>query len=156
LDERNDIRYSVAPDDGERMIAALIGCATLAFAAGAQRVATLHADPLELRRDAPEAERTRFFRTIAARGTQANRLAVFSAHQMGTARMNVDPTRGVTDPFGHVHGVEGLMVADSSVFPLASGVNPMLTIMALSHRAVGTYLAAHAISAQKTTAALSK
>ena len=147
LTERNDIRYSVAPDDGERMIAALIGCATLAFAAGAQRVATLHADPLELRRDAPEDERTRFFRTIAARGTQANRIAVFSAHQMGTARMNVDPTRGVTDPLGHVHGVAGLMVADSSVFPLASGVNPMLTIMALAHRAVEAHLAARAVTA---------
>ncbi len=145
LDDRNEIHYAVAADDGERMIQALIGCATLAFAAGAERVATLHADPLELRREASEDERTTFFRAIAERGTQANRLAVFSAHQMGTARMNAHPTRGVTDPFGHVHGIEGLMVTDSSVFPLASGVNPMLTIMALAHRAVTLHLAKHAV-----------
>ena len=136
LDARADIRYALAADDGEHMIAALIGTVTLAFAAGARRVATLHADPLELHRDAGEDARAQFFRAIVARGTRANRLAVFSAHQMGTARMHRDPARGVTDPFGNVHGVGGLLVADSSVFPLASGVNPMLTIMALAHRAV--------------------
>ncbi|GAC1597121.1 MAG: GMC family oxidoreductase [Candidatus Velthaea sp.] len=141
LDACGDIDYSLAIDDGKRMIAALIGCVTLAFAAGAVRVATLHADPLELRHDAEEEERTRFFQAIEARGTHANRLAVFSAHQMGTARMNCDPARGVTDALGNVHGVDGLMVADSSVFPLASGVNPMLTIMALAHRAVSARLA---------------
>jgi len=136
LDARADIRYALAADDGEHMIAALIGTVTLAFAAGARRIATLHTDPLELHRDASEETRAQFFRAIVARGTRANRLAVFSAHQMGTARMHRDPARGVTDPFGNVHGVGGLMVADSSVFPLASGVNPMLTIMALAHRAV--------------------
>jgi choline dehydrogenase-like flavoprotein len=38
------------------------------------------------------------------------------------------------DGDGAVHGVRGLFVADASAFPLASGVNPMLTIMALAHR----------------------
>ena len=141
VDARADIHYRLAPDDGERMIAALIGCATLAFAAGARRIATLHADPLELERDASDAERTRVFNAIVARGTEPNRLAVFSAHQMGTARMHRDPARGVTDTAGNVHGVAGLMVADAAVFPLASGVNPMLTIMALAHRNVSKRLA---------------
>jgi choline dehydrogenase-like flavoprotein len=49
--------------------------------------------------------------------------------------MHADPTFGVVDARGRVHGVEGLVVADASVFPLSSGVNPMLTIMALAHRA---------------------
>lgn len=60
----------------------------------------------------------------------------FSAHQMGTARMSADPRNGVVDTSGRVHGVEGLIVGDASVFPLASGVNPMLTIMALAYRAI--------------------
>jgi choline dehydrogenase-like flavoprotein len=40
----------------------------------------------------------------------------------------------VADPYGKVHGVRGLYVADASGFPTASGVNPMLSVMALAYR----------------------
>lgn len=55
-----------------------------------------------------------------------------SAHQMGTNRMSAHPSQGVVDPQGAVWGVNGLYVSDASVFPSASGVNPMITIMAIS------------------------
>lgn len=55
-----------------------------------------------------------------------------SAHQMGTCRMSATPETGVVDPTGRVWGVEGLYVADASVFPSATGVNPMLTAMAIA------------------------
>lgn len=54
-----------------------------------------------------------------------------SAHQMGTCRMSASPKKGVVDPQGRVWGVKDLYVADMSVFPSASGVNPMVTGMAI-------------------------
>lgn len=60
----------------------------------------------------------------------AMRLEAF--HPMGTARMAADPKLGVTAPDGSVHGTENLYVADASLLPTALGVNPMMTISAVS------------------------
>ena len=57
-----------------------------------------------------------------------------SWHQMGTTRMDTDPTRGVVDENCRVHGMANLYVAGSSVFPTAGYTNPTLTIVALAHR----------------------
>ena len=76
----------------------------------------------------------RFLGEIARRDIAPNRLPLFSAHQMGTCRMGADRSTSVADPYGQVHGVRGLFVADASGFPTASGVNPMLTVMALAYR----------------------
>ena len=55
-------------------------------------------------------------------------------HQAGTCRMSADPARGVTDPFGRVHGFENLFVCDGSLHVTNGGFNPALTIMALAFR----------------------
>jgi choline dehydrogenase-like flavoprotein len=38
----------------------------------------------------------------------------------------------VCGPDGAVYGLKGVYVADASIFPASSGVNPMITIMALA------------------------
>lgn len=53
-------------------------------------------------------------------------------HMFGTCRMASDPRRGVVRPDFRHHAVEGLYVADSSVFPTSLGVNPQISIMALA------------------------
>jgi choline dehydrogenase-like flavoprotein len=46
-----------------------------------------------------------------------------------------DPSKGVVDDSFRVHGHQNLYVMDASVFPTAVGVNPQLSVMALSHHA---------------------
>ena len=70
-----------------------------------------------------------------------NRGSVFSAHQMGTARMGSSNGDHPVDPRGRLRRsgasaapVAGLYVGDGSLFPTGIGVNPMITIMALARR----------------------
>ncbi len=58
-----------------------------------------------------------------------------SRHVMGTTRMGTDPATSVVDPCGRVHGLENVVVADSSVFVTAAGYGPTLTLVALAARA---------------------
>lgn len=55
-------------------------------------------------------------------------------HHMGTTRMHEDPTQGVVDRDGRVHGMRNLFVAGSSVFPTGGYANPTLTVVALALR----------------------
>ena len=145
LDERAEVCYRIAVDDARNLAAGLAGAARIAFAAGALAVSTLHADPLQLRAaDATPEGLDAFERELRRRAEARTPIALFSAHQMGTARMGASAADGVLDPEGCVYGVEGLVVTDASAFPSASGVNPMLTIMALAHRATRALIARRA------------
>ncbi len=55
-------------------------------------------------------------------------------HHMGTTRMADNPKTGVVDRDCQVHGVEGLYIVSSSVFPTSGSSNPTLTILALAMR----------------------
>src|SRR5262249_44376489 len=59
---------------------------------------------------------------------------LFAAHQMGWCRMGTDPATSVANPWGELHDTPGVWIGDASAFPTTSGVNPMVTIMALAHR----------------------
>ena len=58
-----------------------------------------------------------------------------SRHVMGTTRMGHDPRTSVVDAYGRVHGLENVVVADSSVFVTSAGYGPTLTLVALAARA---------------------
>jgi len=148
------IEYRTTPRDERTLRAALGSLVRMAESAGAEEVIAAGSPPIAWRRsDGVEA-----FEVLERRLTRfdfsPNRGTVFSAHQMGTARMGGDPVDHACDPYGRVrsssrpratdpHGgiIKGLYVADGSLFPTAIGVNPMITILALAKRVARTVLA---------------
>lgn len=65
------------------------------------------------------------------------------AHTIGTCRMGDDAREAVVNRDGRSFDVPNLYVVDNSVFPTALGVNPALTIMALSLRTAERFLVRH-------------
>lgn len=55
-------------------------------------------------------------------------------HDAGTCRIGDDPATSVADPFGQVHGVSGLFVADNSALPDTGAENQTLSTIALAIR----------------------
>jgi choline dehydrogenase-like flavoprotein len=147
------IEYRTTPRDERTLRAALGSLVRMAEAAGASEVIAAGSPPVAWRRrDGVEA-----FQVLQRRLTRfdfsPNRGTVFSAHQMGTARMGSDPVDHACDPYGRVRSssrpratdpngglIKGLYVADGSLFPTALGVNPMITILALAKRVARTVL----------------
>lgn len=60
----------------------------------------------------------------------------FSVHEMGTVRMGRDPKTSVLNAHNQAHDVPNLFVTDGSCMASTSCVNPSLTYMALTARAV--------------------
>lgn len=56
-------------------------------------------------------------------------------HLMGGCGLGADSQKSVTSPDFTVHHHKNFIIADSSVFPNAPGINPSLSIMALSKKA---------------------
>jgi choline dehydrogenase-like flavoprotein len=131
----------------------LVSMARLIRAAGATEIVAVAGTPQWHGRGGfahgrEEAEFTVFLDALASFDFSPNRGAVFSAHQMGTARMGADPGAHACDVGGRVRAggggdsvVGGLYVADGSLFPTGIGVNPMITIMVLARRVARTILA---------------
>jgi acyl-CoA reductase-like NAD-dependent aldehyde dehydrogenase/choline dehydrogenase-like flavoprotein len=83
-----------------------------------------------------------FIDAVVSHSLAPREWAVFTAHQMGSCRMGTDPASSVADPWGQLHDAKGVWIGDASAFPTASGVNPMLTTMALARRTAGAIAAA--------------
>jgi choline dehydrogenase-like flavoprotein len=131
------VDYVVSVYDRRHLLHGLRQAARVHFAAGAKSVFTTHSKRTRLARPEDgiitEQRLREFDRQLERHGMGPNRLMMFTAHQMGTCRMGADPRTSVTNEHGEVHGVKGLFVCDGSLFPAPSGVNPMLSIMALVH-----------------------
>ena len=141
-DGRAEIDYHPGSRELAHMKRGLLAAVRAHIAAGAEEVLTLHSRPHVLRvKGASQTEIDDYCARVSATALDRNWSTLFSAHQMGTCRMGADPRDSVCDERGAVRGVEGLFVADASLFPASSGVNPMITGMAVA-KMVGEELAA--------------
>ena len=143
------IEYRVSGADGDTARRALVEMARLGRAAGATRLLAVATPPQWWSQGEGDHGFERFLNGVTRLSTSPNRVSFFSAHQMGTARAGADPRAYPCDPHGRVRAdasgsaVAGLYVGDASLFPSASGVNPMLSVMALAERTARAVLADH-------------
>lgn len=127
------VRYDLHPDDAAAFRRGLELLARIWFAAGAREVVVPVAGVPAL-----TGGDTRPLRDARVRPSD---LTLMGFHPLGTARAGADPGRSVVDADLRVHGIRGLHVCDGSVVPSSLGVNPQITIMALSIRLARRLLA---------------
>jgi choline dehydrogenase-like flavoprotein len=129
------VSHRLSPYDTRHLRRGLVEAARVLEAAGAREIWSTHSRWTAYRPDATGAARARWLEAMDRCGYGPNQLLLSSFHQMASCRMGTSPAASVVNPEHEVWGVPGLAVADASTFPSSSGVNPMLTIMAIAHRA---------------------
>jgi len=96
------------------------------FAAGAKKVMPIHLDA-KLSLSFKEAQKM-----LQKLPMKPLRPKLFTAHLMGGCAMGEDPKNAVVNSQLKYHHLQGLSIIDGSVFPTSLGVNPQLSIYALS------------------------
>ena len=125
--------YALSEFDRAHLRLGFIGAARILEAAGARLVFSPHAKWCA-HEPGRNGSRDSFTQAMDAAGWGAGRLALFSFHIMGSARLGGSPKTSATNPDGESWEVRNLFVMDGSSFPSASGVNPMISIEAIAHR----------------------
>jgi choline dehydrogenase-like flavoprotein len=126
------VEYTMSKQDAGHMLTGIKEAMRVHVAAGAISVHS----PQSTRpvfRPAKDGSFDRFLDGVDRHGVHIHDVAVFSAHQMSSARIAASPKLGVADPGGQTFEVKRLFIADGSVLPTCSGVNPMLTILGTAH-----------------------
>lgn len=117
--------YNLNPNDFTKAVRASALLAEVFFAAGAKKCYLPFRGFHEIR-SIDE------IRKIYQHQFHPTDIEMLTVHIMGTAQMGSSPQNSVVNPFGELHNVKGLFVADASVLPTSIGVNPQVTIMAVA------------------------
>jgi choline dehydrogenase-like flavoprotein len=126
------LHYKLHPYDAAHMMQGTLVALDVQRAAGSLELCSPHYET-ERFHGGREADFHAFKRRVKHKGLEPNRFGLFSAHQLSSCRLAGNAKQGVVNPAGETYEIKGLYVADGSVLPSACGVNPMLTIMGLSH-----------------------
>ena len=132
--------YRLDPRDRRNLTRGLQEAARIHKAAGAVRISTLHMEELSVGDGTGpirDAEFDTFLERLGRASVGPNRLALFTAHPMGSARAGKDPRTSAAKSTGECHEVRNLWIGDGSIFPTAPGVNPTISIMSMAVRTAG-------------------
>ena len=119
------VEYALDAGDQRALLKGMTACAEILLAAGARQVMVPFAEPLTLS-SASELVR------IAAHGYRPLDPLLTAVHPMGTLALG-----RVVDERGRWRGVDGVWVADGSLFPTSLGGPPQLSIYAAGHKVAG-------------------
>ncbi|ESQ55436.1 hypothetical protein EUTSA_v10024528mg [Eutrema salsugineum] len=134
VNSKSCIDYNLNDEDEESLKKGLERVLNILIAAGAEEIGTHNSEGKSLNvRTASEAEIERFVREESSKGLKDLAGQICSAHQMGSCRMGIRPEESAVRPTGETWEVGGLYVADTSVFPTALGVNPMVTVQSIAY-----------------------
>jgi long-chain-alcohol oxidase len=125
--------YALSGFDRAHLRRGFLGAARILEAAGARMIFSPHAKWCAYEPGRSGSLDT-FTEAIDSAGWDSGRLALFSFHIQGTARLGGSPKSSATNPDGQTWETRNLYVMDSSSFPSASGVNPMISIEAIARR----------------------
>lgn len=126
------IEYELSQGDAGRMMVGMQEAMRIHLAAGAEEVRAPLAHAPTFRPD-QGGSFNEFLRDVEKSGLRRNSFPLFSAHQMSSARVGGSPRLGAVNPHGESWEMKRLFVVDGSALPTSSGVNPLLTIHAVSH-----------------------
>ena len=127
------IDYMLSDFDRANMLEGVRAAAQIHVAAGAHTVYLPHNTLPTLHAQDGMLQNPEVLANLLHLSWKPNQFGLYSAHQMSTCRMGGDAATHPLKPNGETVEVQNLFVADGSAFPACSGVNPMLTIMALAH-----------------------
>jgi choline dehydrogenase-like flavoprotein len=132
IDEQGQalVHYTLDKTLQTAFVKAIQASAKLLFAAGAKRV---HA-PASADFFIDQSQSSQLEQLISLKHFKLGQVTIASAHLMGGCRMGDSPESGLCNSWGKLYDYDNIYIADGSLFPGCSEVNPYLTIMALADR----------------------
>ncbi|EGG03784.1 uncharacterized protein MELLADRAFT_78490 [Melampsora larici-populina 98AG31] len=131
------IDYGLSKFDGQSLLAGVIKGCEVMNRIGAKRINTpqFSVEPFikNENKELNEEHFQRWIEEVQCAGISSGCGPIGTAHQMGSCPMGNNPTTSVIDENGKVWGMKSLYIADASVLPTSTGVNPAITTMGVAY-----------------------
>lgn len=148
-DKEGRVRYTYNPNktDRKHIMEGMVALAKINYICGAKEIFTAQPNVPTFKRSESastdiqqkiehdginDAAFEEWLKKLSNNGLPDPDTTFLSAHQMGSCRMGATAKKGAINNVGRMWEADNLYVADASTFPSASGVNPMVTNMAIS------------------------